>query len=68
LIRWLAHHRDPRVVLGVGVVLVGSAIGIACAGIATHQPVVVRIGVFVMLTSILYAVLVIRRRRARTDE
>jgi hypothetical protein len=66
LIRLLANHRNPRVVLGIGVVLAGAAIGIAAVGISTHQPAITRIGVFLMLATIVYAVLVIRSRRART--
>jgi hypothetical protein len=67
LIRWLANHHNPRVVLGVGVILACSAVGVAAVGFSRHQPAVARIGVLLMLMSILYAVLVIRSRRARTD-
>jgi Flp pilus assembly protein TadB len=66
LIRWLANHHNPRVVLGVGVVLVCAAIAIAAAGIAIHQPAVTRIGVLLMIASI--AVFVIRSRRDRNSQ
>jgi uncharacterized membrane protein YadS len=68
LIRSVAHHPNRWVVLGVGVALVGTAIGVAAVGISTHQPAVTRIGVLLMLVSIVYAVLIIRGRRARTDQ
>ena len=64
LIRRFAHHPNRWVVLGVGVALVGAAIAIAAVGFASHQPAVTRIGVFLILASIVYAVLVIRSRRA----
>ncbi|HEY5456830.1 MAG TPA: hypothetical protein VIJ96_15305 [Acidothermaceae bacterium] len=39
LIRWLANHDNPRVVLGVGVVLVCVGIGVARSGsICTNRP------------------------------
>jgi uncharacterized membrane protein HdeD (DUF308 family) len=68
LIRSFAHHPNRWVVLGAGVALAGAAIGISAVGITAHQPAVTRIGVFLMLASIVYAVLTIRSRRARTDQ
>lgn len=68
LIRSFAHHPNRWVVLGAGVAMVGAAIGISAVGITTHQPAVTRIGVFLMLARIVYAVLIIRSRRARTDQ
>ena len=68
LIRRFAHHPNRSVVVGVGVVLVGAAIGLTAVGISTHQPAVTRIGVFLMLASVAYAVLIIRRHRTRADQ
>jgi uncharacterized membrane protein YfcA len=66
LIRWLADHHNPRVVIGLGVVLVVAAIALAAVGITIHQPAVARIAVLLMIASI--AVFVIRTRRDRTNQ
>lgn len=68
LVRWLANHHNPWVVRGGVVILVGAAIGIAAAGIAMHQPSITRVGVLLVLASIVYAALVIRNRRARARQ
>ena len=67
LIRWLANHQNRWVVMGVGAVLVGAAIGIAAVGFVIHQPAVARIGVFLMVASIVYGVFASRSRHVRTD-
>jgi hypothetical protein len=66
LIRWLANHKNPRVVIGVGVVVVGAAIAAFAVGIAIHQPAVIRIGVLLMVASI--AAFIIRGRRYRSTQ
>jgi len=65
LIRWLANHDNPRVVLGVGVVLVCVGIGVGAVGLDMHEPALTRIGVLLLIVSI--AVFVIRGRRGRSD-
>jgi hypothetical protein len=66
LIRWLANHKNPRVAIGVGLVLAGAAIVIVAVGVAIHQPAVTRIGVLLIIASI--AVFVIRSRRYRSKQ
>ena len=66
LIRWLANHHNPQVVVFVGIILVVAAIAFAAAGITIHQPSVTRIGLLLMIASIV--TFVIRSRRARADQ
>jgi membrane protein implicated in regulation of membrane protease activity len=66
LIRWLANHPNPRVVAGMGVALAGAAVAIAALGIATHQPIVTRISLFLIVAGV--ALFVMRRRRNRNDQ
>ncbi len=65
LIRWLAHHHNPRVAFGVASALTCAAIGIAAIGISTHQPAVTRIAILLIIASI--ATFIIRSRRDHTS-
>ncbi len=66
---WLAQHQKRSVVLAAGTALTAAGIGIFVAGFSTHQPLIARVGVFITIGAMLFAVSAIRTRysRARKD-
>ncbi len=68
VIRMLANHRHGWVVLTCGITLVAAGLGVAVAGVATHQPPIARIGFLILLIAIIYAVLAARGRRGRRQD
>jgi membrane protein implicated in regulation of membrane protease activity len=74
IIRWLAHHDRPAVVVGAAALLLMGGIAVAAAGIAAHQPTATRVGFIVLIITIIYATVAVRARhhrgndRPRTDD
>jgi len=62
---WLAQHRKGWVVLATGTALLAAGIAVFLAGFTAHQPLISRVGVFITVLAVVFAVLAVRARRSR---
>ena len=65
LLRWLAQHDKARVIVGVGALLFVGGLGVSAAAISSHQPMITRVGFFLLIIAILYVVVAVCGRRSR---